>query len=183
CNIAFAEASILCNLELREIDISGNFDHTPLSLNGKLIDNLDKKAEISYLSLVSILREEEVRLFQRAKDDGRSCIADEEELKKHIRAITKLYLNEILTAIFTIDEVKKAVFNMEHNKAPGLDGFPAEFYQVGYYPSRIHPKITEKKTLKRLIINERGKLVPWNFIYVDDMSAYLYDNVVTITQK
>jgi hypothetical protein len=46
----------------------------------ELIDNLDKKAEISYLSpnelstkaygndrLVSILREEEVRLFQRAK--------------------------------------------------------------------------------------------------------------------
>jgi hypothetical protein len=38
--------------------------------------------------------------------------------------------NEILTANFIIEEVKKAVFNMEHNKAPGPDGFPAEFYQV-----------------------------------------------------
>jgi hypothetical protein len=29
-----------------------------------------------------------------------------------------------------MDEVKKAVFNMEHNKAPSPDGFPGEFYQV-----------------------------------------------------
>ncbi|WVZ63094.1 LOW QUALITY PROTEIN: hypothetical protein U9M48_012759 [Paspalum notatum var. saurae] len=27
-------------------------------------------------------------------------------------------------------EVKDAIFSMEHNKAPGPDGFPAEFYQV-----------------------------------------------------
>jgi hypothetical protein len=26
--------------------------------------------------------------------------------------------------------VKEAMFQMEHNKAPGLDGFLAEFYQV-----------------------------------------------------
>jgi hypothetical protein len=26
--------------------------------------------------------------------------------------------------------VKEAMFQMEHNKAPGLDGFMAEFYQV-----------------------------------------------------
>jgi hypothetical protein len=38
--------------------------------------------------------------------------------------------NEILTSPFTMDEVKKAIFEMEHNKAPGPDGFPAEFYQV-----------------------------------------------------
>jgi hypothetical protein len=28
------------------------------------------------------------------------------------------------------EEVKKTIFQMEHNKSPGLDGFPAEFYQV-----------------------------------------------------
>src|SRR5438128_12338359 len=37
--------------------------------------------------------------------------------------------NAFLTAPFTEDEVWKAVFQMEHNKAPGPDGFPAEFYQ------------------------------------------------------
>jgi mannosylglycoprotein endo-beta-mannosidase len=38
--------------------------------------------------------------------------------------------NEILIADFTENEVREAVFQMEHNKAPGPDGFPAEFYQV-----------------------------------------------------
>lgn len=38
--------------------------------------------------------------------------------------------NDILTAMFTEAEIKEAVFQMEHNKAPGPDGFLAEFYQV-----------------------------------------------------
>jgi hypothetical protein len=37
--------------------------------------------------------------------------------------------NEGLTAPFSEEEVRLAVFDMEHNKAPGSDGFPAEFYQ------------------------------------------------------
>nr|XP_051221032.1 uncharacterized protein LOC127339195 [Lolium perenne] len=37
--------------------------------------------------------------------------------------------NEILTAPFTEKEVFEAVSQMELNKAPGPDGFPAEFYQ------------------------------------------------------
>ena len=37
--------------------------------------------------------------------------------------------NEFLTAPFTEKEFRDAVFAMEHNKAPGPDGFPAEFYQ------------------------------------------------------
>ena len=35
-----------------------------------------------------------------------------------------------LIASFSFEEVREAVFQMEHNKAPGPDGFPAEFYQV-----------------------------------------------------
>ena len=37
--------------------------------------------------------------------------------------------NSILTAPFLEKEVKEAIFQMEHNKARGPDGFPAEFYQ------------------------------------------------------
>jgi hypothetical protein len=37
--------------------------------------------------------------------------------------------NGFLTAPYLEEEVKKAVFQMEHNKAPGPDGFPIEFYQ------------------------------------------------------
>jgi hypothetical protein len=36
--------------------------------------------------------------------------------------------NEVLVAPFSGEEVKLAVFDMEHNKAPGLDGFPTEFF-------------------------------------------------------
>jgi hypothetical protein len=36
--------------------------------------------------------------------------------------------NEILTSPFTMDEIKEAMFQMEHNKAPGPDGFLTEFY-------------------------------------------------------
>jgi hypothetical protein len=32
--------------------------------------------------------------------------------------------NEYLTDSFTQEEVRVAIFQMEHNKAPGPDGFP-----------------------------------------------------------
>jgi hypothetical protein len=38
--------------------------------------------------------------------------------------------NEFLETEFSEKEVGEAVFQMEHNKAPGPDGFSAEFYQV-----------------------------------------------------
>jgi hypothetical protein len=38
--------------------------------------------------------------------------------------------NDTLISVFTEIEVKEAVFQMEHNKAPGPDGFLAEFFQV-----------------------------------------------------
>jgi hypothetical protein len=37
--------------------------------------------------------------------------------------------NALLTGLFIKDEIKEVVFQTKHNKAPGLDGFPAEFYQ------------------------------------------------------
>jgi mannosylglycoprotein endo-beta-mannosidase len=38
--------------------------------------------------------------------------------------------NDILIAEFTEEEVFEAISQMERNKAPGPDGFPAEFYQT-----------------------------------------------------
>jgi hypothetical protein len=38
--------------------------------------------------------------------------------------------NEILTQQFTEEEIKEAIYQMEHNKATGPDDFLAEFYQV-----------------------------------------------------
>ena len=38
--------------------------------------------------------------------------------------------NKMLIDEFTEREVREAIFQMKHNKAPGPDGFPVEFYQV-----------------------------------------------------
>jgi hypothetical protein len=38
--------------------------------------------------------------------------------------------NDLIIRPFTCDEIQEAVFQMEHNKASGPDGFPVEFYQA-----------------------------------------------------
>jgi len=38
--------------------------------------------------------------------------------------------NDLLVAEFTEEEIRGAIFQMNHNTAPGPDGFPPEFYQV-----------------------------------------------------
>lgn len=58
-----------------------------------------------------------------------SDITLEEDRIQNIPQVTQED-NEMLTNEFTEAEVKSVVFQMEHNKAPGPDGFPAEFYQV-----------------------------------------------------
>jgi hypothetical protein len=37
--------------------------------------------------------------------------------------------NKLLTASFSIKEIREAIFGLVHNKAPGPDGFSAKFYQ------------------------------------------------------
>ena len=37
--------------------------------------------------------------------------------------------NDILTAPFSEKELFESISQMKNNKAPGLDGFPAEFYK------------------------------------------------------
>ena len=94
-----------------------------------------------------------MRIYQL--QDGEHMISGDEELKKYITTHYKglcgppnnndfnLYEtqtedipqvtdkeNEILISEFTEAEVREAIFQMEHNKAPGPDGFPAEFYQA-----------------------------------------------------
>ena len=49
--------------------------------------------------------------------------------------------NNLLVAPFSEEEISKAVFQMEHNKAPGPDGFPAEFYQ--HFRDIIKPDLLE----------------------------------------
>jgi mannosylglycoprotein endo-beta-mannosidase len=163
-----------------------------------LLDNLDKKGESSHLSdqeinlkhylkerLVSLLREEELKWYERAKvktllegdantrffhlvangkhrkqhifklENDQGVVVGDDCLKSHTTNYYKNLFgtleasgislmenqildipqvtqeeNDVLIGPFTESEVRAAVFQMEHNKAPGPDGFPAEFYQV-----------------------------------------------------
>jgi hypothetical protein len=45
--------------------------------------------------------------------------------------------NALLTPEYSEEEVRKVIFQMKHDKAPGPDGFPSEFYQVFYYTIRL----------------------------------------------
>jgi mannosylglycoprotein endo-beta-mannosidase len=163
-----------------------------------LLDNLDKQAENGELSdqeinlkhylkerLVSLLREEELKWYERAKvktllegdantrffhlvangrhhkqhifklEDDQGVVVGDDCLKPHITNYYKNHFgqseasgtslledhimdtpqisqeeNEFLIGPFTEPEVRNTVFQMEHNKAPGPDGFLEEFYQV-----------------------------------------------------
>jgi hypothetical protein len=162
------------------------------------LETLDKKSENTQLSdqeidlkhylkerLVTLLREEELKWYERAKvktllegdantrffhlvangkhrkqhiyrlENDQGTVVGDECLKSHITRYYKNLFgppehseitlvedhtldipqvspeeNDILISPFTESEVRDAVFQMEHNKAPGPDGFPAEFYQV-----------------------------------------------------
>ena len=163
-----------------------------------LLENLDKRAELAPLSdqeinykhylkerLVLLLREEEIKWYERAKvktflvgddntrffhlvangkhrkqhiyklENDQGVVIGDDQLKSHITQfyknlfgtpdMSKITLmenqildipqvsqeeNDVLISEFTETEVKDAVFQMEHNKAPGPYGFPVEFYQV-----------------------------------------------------
>jgi hypothetical protein len=65
------------------------------------------------------------RLFRSSNHEG---ISLNEDIANDIAQVS-VEDNEMLTTPFTENEVKEAIFEMKHNKAPGPDGFPAEFYQ------------------------------------------------------
>ncbi|WVZ96321.1 hypothetical protein U9M48_041976 [Paspalum notatum var. saurae] len=132
------------------------------------LERLDKKAEMSPLSseeinlkhflnerLVTLLREEELKWYQRAKvkkplrrrlangkhrktriyklEQQEGIIQGDAELKSYI---TKYYKNLFAPhdsnhiSLEESQEVRRAIFDMKQNTAPGPDGFPPEFYQV-----------------------------------------------------
>jgi len=106
-----------------------------------------------YFQLIANGKNRKTHLFQL--EGNNKIIRDETELKDHITFYYRNLFgsptennfsmvenrvddipqvtdeeNDILTTMFTEEEIKEAIFQMEHNKAPGPNGFPAEFYQV-----------------------------------------------------
>jgi hypothetical protein len=62
-----------------------------------------------------------------AKEDGNFSM--DESRTDDISQVSEI-ANNFLTSEYSEEEVRKAIFQIEHNKAPGPDGFPAEFYQT-----------------------------------------------------
>ena len=63
-------------------------------------------------------------LFGRSEENNISLVESRTEDIPQVSVAE----NEMLTDTFTEKEVKQAIFQMEQNKAPGPDSFPAEFY-------------------------------------------------------
>jgi hypothetical protein len=77
-------------------------------------DNELKKYITSYYkNLFGPPQESSMRLDERRRDDIPQVTEEE---------------NGFLVQDFSEEEVKRAVFQMEHNKSPRPDGFPAELY-------------------------------------------------------
>ena len=108
-------------------------------------------ANTKYFHLLANGRHRKTRIFQL--EDGDTIIEGDAQLKQHITSYYKNLFgppdrsnveldehlvqdipqvsnleNEYLIEEFSESEVRSAVFQMEHNKAPGPDGFPSEFY-------------------------------------------------------
>ena len=119
----------------------------------KTKDILEGDSNTKYFHLVANGKHRKTRIYQL--QDGDHIINGDANLKAHITTYYKglfgppdessLTLDESLIGDipqvsslennalvneFTEKEIKDAVFQMEHNKAPGPDGFPVEFYQV-----------------------------------------------------
>ena len=114
---------------------------------------LECDANTKYYHLLANGRHRKTRIFQL--EDENNIITGDAQLKEHITSYYKNLFgpstnshimldesqtddipqvsqleNEYLTDTFSQEEVRAAIFQMEHNKAPGPDGFPPEFYQV-----------------------------------------------------
>ena len=119
----------------------------------KTRDFLQEDSNTKYFKMVTNGKRRKTRIFRLEQEEG--VIEGEENLRKYIKnyyksrfgdiEVNKLFLDEsvkedithvakeenrLLIEEFTEKEVRDAIFQMKHNKAPGPDGFPAEFYQV-----------------------------------------------------
>jgi len=111
---------------------------------------LEGDANTKYYHLLANGRHRKTRIFQL--EDGNNIIEGDAQLKQHITNYYKNLFgppesssivleehqvqdipqvsdleNEFLTDVFSEYEVRAAMFQMQHNKAPGPDGFPPEF--------------------------------------------------------
>jgi hypothetical protein len=114
---------------------------------------LEGDSNTKYFQLLANERHRKSQIYQL--QDGSHNISGDTELKKYITSYYKGLFgppqensisldesqrddipqmtyeeNRLLVVDFTEEELKKTLFQMEHNKSPGSDGFPTKFYQL-----------------------------------------------------
>lgn len=92
-------------------------------------------------------------LFKSNKPSG----DDIDKVVQHLPKVIGDDVFSIIDAPFTEKDVKKALFQIHPSKAPGKDGFNANFFR------KFWPEIGESVTREVLQVpNERGDLTSWN---------------------
>jgi hypothetical protein len=119
----------------------------------KTNDLLEGDSNTKYFQLIASGKYRKTRIFQLQHED--TLIEGEQALKEYITSYYKDLFgppkqssfsldesmvedivqvspeeNDLIVRPFTCEEIREVVFQMEHNKTPGPDGFPAEFYQA-----------------------------------------------------
>jgi hypothetical protein len=117
----------------------------------KVKELLEGDSNTKYFQLIANGKHRKTRIFQLQHED--QIIKGEKELSDYVMSYYKNLFsapidnaftldemridninqvseeeNNLLIKPFTKDEVREVVFQMEHNKAPGPDGFPTKFY-------------------------------------------------------
>ncbi|KAL9690755.1 hypothetical protein QQ045_011163 [Rhodiola kirilowii] len=169
---------------LREGDQNTSFFHANASHRRQInrIDRLKKEntEATEEGEIVSMVEDYFSDLFKSRQDLTVS------ELSSYMDVIPEVVTDEMrreLRRPYSVEEIKKAVFQMAPTKAPGLDGFPALFYQkhwnlVGDYLCREVLRYLNESQLHRRINLTRIALIPKckNAIKIEDFRPICVSN-------
>lgn len=67
---------------------------------------------------------------------------------QHVKCKVTHEMNSNLSTPFTTEEVRQAIFDMHPSKAPGLDGFNAQFFQDAWGVIEDDPRKSLKCSMK-----------------------------------
>ena len=75
----------------------------------------------------------ECRIFyQKLFTKQENCVETQNEILNKLPTSMENEQNEYLTKLINKNELKQAIFPMQNDKSPGIDGIPVEFYKTFY---------------------------------------------------
>ena len=105
--------------------------------------------------------------YQNLCSKFQTCNKTQNQLLQNIPKTVTTEHNENLTKTITKTEIKEAIFQMENNESPGIDGIPIEFYKeflahiendlLQLYQNILQNEKETAKTMKQAIITLKPK--------------------------